>query len=226
MALKAADAEGQVKERILNSAEWLFCERGYAETSIRDITGRAGCNVAAVNYHFGSKKNLYSSIFQRHLSTLMDVRLASINRAMSQDDVSLERLLHAFAISFIEPLLDKNRSRILMKLMVREIIDPHLPKRIFADEMAVPTMKSFGRALRKLCPELDDRDVVMSILSVIGQLIHIVHLENMFDDEMIEGLAMPDLSEMVEHIVRFSAAGIKELCEKQNKQANNKSEML
>ena len=218
MALKPKDeAEMQVQDRILDAAEQLFCVKGYDGTSIRDITAKASCNIAAVNYHFGSKDNLYYSIFQRHLSTLRDVRLTSINRAMSQDNVSLERLLHAFAISFIEPLLDKSRSQIFMKLMVREMLDPHLPKRLFADEMAIPTIKSFGRALMKLCPNLDNRDVVMSILSVIGQLIHIVHLENIFDDKMIEGFTMPDLSEMVEHIVRFSTAGIQELCEKQDK---------
>jgi AcrR family transcriptional regulator len=217
------ETEMQVQDRILDSAERLFCEKGYAETSIRDITSQANCNVAAVNYHFGSKDNLYYKVFQRYLSTLRDVRLESINRVMSQEDVSLERLLHAFAVSFIEPLLDKDRSRIFMRLMVREMLDPHLPKRLFADEMAAPTMKSFGRALMKLCPRLDDRDALMSMLSVIGQLIHIVHLENIFDDKMIEGLEMPDLNEMVEHIVRFSAAGITELCEKQDKQANNKT---
>lgn len=227
MASKPNDeAESQIQDRILDSAERLFCEKGYAETSIRDITTQANCNVAAVNYHFGSKENLYYRIFQRHLSTLRDVRLASINRVMSQEDVSLENLLHAFAVSFIEPLLDKERSRIFMRLMVREMLDPHLPKRLFADEMAVPTMKSFGRALMKLCPDIDNRDVVMSILSVIGQLIHVVHLENIFDDKMIDGLTIPDLNEMVEHIVRFSTAGIRELCEKQDKRLNNKTEIL
>lgn len=53
---------------ILNAAEELFSERGFAETSLRNITTRAGVNLAAVNYHFGSKKELIQAVFARFLT--------------------------------------------------------------------------------------------------------------------------------------------------------------
>lgn len=52
---------------ILNAAEELFYEKGFAETSLRTITSKAGVNLAAVNYHFGSKKELIQSVFDRFL---------------------------------------------------------------------------------------------------------------------------------------------------------------
>ncbi len=52
---------------ILNAAEALFYEKGFAETSLRMITAKAGVNLAAVNYHFGSKKELIQAVFERFL---------------------------------------------------------------------------------------------------------------------------------------------------------------
>ena len=49
----------ETRERILVEAETLFAEKGYEAVSIREITGAAECNLAAVNYHFGTKQNLY-----------------------------------------------------------------------------------------------------------------------------------------------------------------------
>ncbi|WGL17260.1 TetR/AcrR family transcriptional regulator [Microbulbifer bruguierae] len=54
--------------RILDAAEVLFAERGFTETSLRTITSTAGVNLAAVNYHFGSKKELIQAVFERFLT--------------------------------------------------------------------------------------------------------------------------------------------------------------
>lgn len=57
-------AQSETVERILDAAEQLFAERGFAETSLRLITSKAGVNLAAVNYHFGSKKALIQAVFR------------------------------------------------------------------------------------------------------------------------------------------------------------------
>ena len=60
-------AQPDTIERILDSAAALFAERGYTETSLRTITSTANVNLAAVNYHFGSKKALIQAVFARYL---------------------------------------------------------------------------------------------------------------------------------------------------------------
>lgn len=60
-------AQSETVERILDAAELLFAEKGFAETSLRLITSKAGVNLAAVNYHFGSKKSLIQAVFSRFL---------------------------------------------------------------------------------------------------------------------------------------------------------------
>lgn len=67
-------AQSETVERILDAAEQLFAERGFAETSLRLITSKAGVNLAAVNYHFGSKKALIQAVFSRFLALLRQSR--------------------------------------------------------------------------------------------------------------------------------------------------------
>lgn len=216
---KKGDSSKQIRERLIDVAEGLFCEKGFDGTSVRDITSRAKCNVAAVNYHFGGKDKLYYEVFHRHMRTLRDIRIASIKRVMSQGEgeVTLEQLLRAFAIAFIEPLINESSGRRLMKLMVREMLDPYLPKKMFVEEMGRPTLSALGDAIAKICPGLGQRETVMSILSVIGQLIHTVHLNEILNAEEDFGLQMPNLAEMVEHIVAFSAGGILAVAEEGNR---------
>lgn len=56
------------RERLLVAAEALFSDQeGYRSATVRDITRKAGCNLAAVNYHFGGKSNLYGEVLLRRL---------------------------------------------------------------------------------------------------------------------------------------------------------------
>ncbi len=68
-------SQPETSERILDAAGALFAERGYAETSLRTVTGAANVNLAAVNYHFGSKKGLIQAVFARFLDPFSE-RLA------------------------------------------------------------------------------------------------------------------------------------------------------
>src|SRR5512136_2655411 len=99
MATADQDGRGEVMERsvqdrLVGAAEELFCQRGYNETSVRDIAAIAGCNVASVNYYFGGKDNLYLEVWRRRLAFMRDTRLASIEKVMSASgEPRLEDLL-------------------------------------------------------------------------------------------------------------------------------------
>ncbi|MHC4540242.1 MAG: TetR family transcriptional regulator [Planctomycetota bacterium] len=86
-----------VRDRLLDVAEKLFSERGFDGTSVRDLAGAAGCNVASVNYYFGGKEKLYEEVWRRHLLLLRDSRAASIDKVMAESggNPSLEELLHS-----------------------------------------------------------------------------------------------------------------------------------
>jgi len=202
--------EKGVQDRLMETAEDLFCSRGFNETSVRDIAAAADCNIASVNYYFGGKDNLYVQVWRRRLTQMRDVRLASIEKVMSAgDQPRLEDLLTSYANAFIEPLVDGSHSDRFLNLMAREMVDPHLPPDMFLSEMIVPVISALGEALRRICPWLADKQVRLAILSIVGQLIQTVIAKGMFERGDHAELPRLDLSEFVEHIVRFSAAGIR-----------------
>ena len=106
-----------VQDRLLDAAEQLFSENGFDGASVRDIAAAAGCNIAAVNYYFGSKDNLYTEVWRRQLVQMRDTRLQAIEQVMSESNgiPSLEDLLKSFANAFIAPFVDESRSRWLMR---------------------------------------------------------------------------------------------------------------
>jgi|TARA_R110001599_G_scaffold100484_8_gene257558 AcrR family transcriptional regulator len=89
-------AQSDTVERILDAAEQLFAEKGFAETSLRLITSKAGVNLAAVNYHFGSKKALIQAVFVRFLNPFVSSLDQELDRHQQQGgntQLTLEQLL-------------------------------------------------------------------------------------------------------------------------------------
>jgi len=203
---------GSVRERLLDSAERLFAERGFDSTSVRDLAATAGCNLASVNYYFGGKENLYVEVWRRHLLLLKDARISSIEKVLfdSAGKPTLEDLLRSFAYAFIGPLVDETGGPRLIKLMAREILNPHLPSSMFNEAVIRPTLSAVQSALAKVCPELPESKVPLVVFSLIGQLVHTIKLKTMLgsmDDD--EALAEFEPTKVIEHIVAFSAAGIR-----------------
>jgi AcrR family transcriptional regulator len=207
-----ADPVKSVKDRLFDGAEGLFCERGFKGTSIRDIAASAGCNIASVNYYFGSKEKLYEEVWRRHLIPMRDARIASINKVMSQTGArpNLEDLLRSFADTFVGSIVDASRASRLSKLMAREYIDSHLPTNMFVNEVIKPTMIAMHIALMKTCPDLNESKIMPVVFSVIGQLVHLVHVKTLFEQGG-DDLNLPafDSGVIIDHIVKFSAAGIR-----------------
>jgi AcrR family transcriptional regulator len=208
-----------VQDRLLDVAEELFCEHGFEGTSIREIAAAADCNIASVNYYFGGKDKLYVEVWRRHLLGMRDARIASIDTVMSQSngEPRLEDLLRSYANAFIEPLVDESKGRRFIKLMAREMVDRHLPPNMFLEEMIIPVMTVMQRALARTCPGLAESKAQLAILSIVGQLIYTVGAKTMF--EQTDNLELPkfDLTEVVNHIVKFSAAGIRACAEGETK---------
>lgn len=203
--------ERGVQDRLIGAAEELFCRRGFNETSIRDIAASAGCNVASVNYYFGGKDNLYLEVWRRRLAVMRETRLASIEKVMSASGrPQLEDLLRSYAVSFIEPLIDGSPHCRFINLMAREMIEPHLPKDMYLTEMVSPVLDAFRKALLEICPWLNEQSVPMVVFSIVGQLLmHTVCVKEMFEGSSHPELSKIDLEGIVNHVVAFSAAGIR-----------------
>ena len=206
--LSQAEHGAKTRKRILDTAECLFAERGFAATSVRDITARAGCNLAAVNYHFGGKQNLYSEVFRRRLAALREQRLASIHDARENTD-SLEAVLAAFADVFLRPLVARGGSRSVLDLLQREMLDPQLPSNVYRSEFTEPVNGALVAAMIGAVPGLDTRSARVCAISVIGQLVHLARQVRRDKSQTGTGDDVLSLRESVAQIVRFSAAGVR-----------------
>ena len=80
VALPVGRAVVETKERILDAAETLFMEHGYEATSLRALTTAADVNLAAVNYHFGTKEELFQAVLTRRLDPMNQRRLELLTR--------------------------------------------------------------------------------------------------------------------------------------------------
>src|SRR4051794_28297309 len=80
MTLHAVKPPHETRTRILNAAEELFMQHGFEGTSMRLLTATAGVNLAAVNYHFGSKDALIEALFRRRLDPMNGARIAELDR--------------------------------------------------------------------------------------------------------------------------------------------------
>jgi len=206
------------QRRLLNAAEELFASHGFDGTPIRDITTKAKCNIAAVNYFFGDKQELYEELFRQRLREMRDSRLKAVKAVLGgKTKPTLEKLLRAYAVDFLEPFSDPKRSQRFMQLFFRELAEQRLPKNMFLEEMAAPVMAAMEDALAALCPNLNKHDAQMSTLSITGQLVHIMQVRVLFEGAQGHSIASINIDDAIDHIVKFSAGGIRALAERGNK---------
>lgn len=199
----------QARIRLLETAERLFSEYGFAGASVRDITGTANCNTAAVNYHFGNKENLYVEVYRRRIGWLRDLRVSAMKNVIAQENITLEQILQAFAQVYLEPLVDEVEGRRVIQLIMREMLNPHLPEGMLIRELFDPVDEVMRQALRKIYPEINEVQAELCIFSVVGQLIQIVQMRKILSTDTKPRLELPDIPGLIEHVVNLSAAGIR-----------------
>jgi len=203
-----AAESGPTRERLLEVAERLFSERGFAATSVRHITAEAGCNLAAVNYHFGGKDQLYEEVFRRRLEATREQRLASIRQTV-EGSPSLEALLRSFATAFLEPFVTTSEGRQWHRLMRRELHEPHLPQGMFVGGIITPVYEELAAALVRVAPGLDLETARYCTYSVVGQLVQLLRVERYAEEAGFGRVSKVSLPELIEHVILFSAAGVR-----------------
>ena len=166
-------AASTTRPRILDAALTLFADRGYERTSVRQICAAAGANVAAVNYHFGSKRALYDAAidFARAEANVRNpyVQLDR-NRDFWKTEAPAERLRLFIAMMVAHGFDDDGRTSALVRLVAHELITP-------TDAYERQVQISINRvwnALRDLCrelmgPQADDDTVTRMALQINGQ---------------------------------------------------------
>lgn len=201
---------GNTKDRILDVAETLFADNGFAATSLRDITREAGVNIAAVNYHFGSKDGLLGAVLERRIAPVNRQRLELLDRAESEvgsDGADLEALVRALLAPAFQRLVVDDGAVQFLRLAGRLHSEPHEQARAVFLAQFGEVIRRFVPAFRKALPHLDQDEASWRFLFVIGAMAHTMMSSHMFE---VQGSRQPpDLEQLLEALVQFAVAGIK-----------------
>lgn len=163
------------KVRILDSAEHLFAEKGYASTSVRDIISEADANLAAVHYHFHSKKAVLEAVVVRRCVGLNRERLemlARFERESGGRAVELEHIFEAFLAPAFRLVYDNAEGGArFARLMGRLYAEGDLLPRIVKNKFG-PVLETFTSALKRALPDVADEDLLWRIHFAIGAMAH------------------------------------------------------
>ncbi|AJE43628.1 TetR/AcrR family transcriptional regulator [Streptomyces nodosus] len=147
------------RTKILDAAEHLFAEHGYRGTSVRAITDRAGANVAAVGYHFGSKAELLAAVARRVVEPMTAAQGAGLDELLARTpEPSVAELVDAFVGPLFDkmPAGDESGAR-TSRLIVTILSDPAEEARSWTgpdeDTVRERYLAAFARALPGLAPE-------------------------------------------------------------------------
>jgi|Deesub1362A_J573_1020465.scaffolds.fasta_scaffold01366_11 AcrR family transcriptional regulator len=197
------------RERLLDTAEKLFFEKGYEGVSVRDLTDRAGVNVAAVNYHFQSKKNLYKEVVRRRLSTVAQRRIAELKQvAEGKRTPDLRKVIRTYVSGFLGDILSSKEVENFLNLVSREMSQPGIATDVLIKEIVSPIHKILKDAIHRARPALSEEKISLCIISISGQVLHFLRAREIIKRMLGHGYSKEFLNEVVEHITEFSLKGI------------------
>jgi AcrR family transcriptional regulator len=199
------------KDRILSAAEELFARTGVARTSLRAITALARVNLAAVNYHFGSKEGLVEEVYRRRLEPLNRARLANLDRLESRARrPSLEAVLEAFMSPVAKLARDPAQGGpTVMRLLGQTHAEAEAPfKTWFAGEYK-QVLERYHAALCRALPGIPPDDVRWRLQFLIGALTYPVAERQLVELVSGEAIDPEDVNQVVERLLPFVAAGFR-----------------
>lgn len=204
----------EAKQRLFDAAELLFAERGFDAVSVRDITHLANANVAAINYHFGTRDGLIALVVTRYLTPVNDERLArleNLDRRGSGKAVPVEEALDAL----VRPLLGAVRTSKLSEELLCRLLG-----RIFAmrgedlplgiENQARHVNDRFTRVLGKSLTALSPEELAWRSHMMVGAMIHMLMHQDMLQRLTHGASGSLTMEASLSHFIRFAAAGLRD----------------
>jgi AcrR family transcriptional regulator len=192
------------KQKILDTAEKLFGEKGYDATSLRQIIAEAGVNLAAVHYHFGSKEELLDELVLRRVAPVNTARIVLLDRLdadTSCPQPAIEKVLEAFMLPMVEVATQNPRFVRLMGRLYAEGMMPAISRKHFHG-----TAFRFLGSMRRALPELPEGELAWRVHFMIGAMAHTMCGVPVFPEVPA---AAADFPARIRRLVAFLSAGFR-----------------
>jgi len=201
------------KTLILDAAEILFVEKGFAGASLRSVVAKADVNIAAVHYHFGSKESLIQAVLARRLEPINRERLerlAILRKDTPKGELQLEDVLRAlFEPAFRMAGSGAPGSNDIVRLIGRIFSEPSHSLQLFLRDRFREVFDNFTSAFREILTDLPDLDFYWRIHFMLGAMCH-----TLCDRErpvLLSGgvCDVESQDEVLEQLVAFVAGGLR-----------------
>ncbi len=203
------------KDRIANAAEKIFAEKGFYNSSTRELTSMAGVNLSAINYHFGSKEKLFEAVLKRRLEPINEQRMELLNTIIQRCDKEgarpgIKELFHAFFRPVWDSMVDDDNAKNFLMMMVGVIHDPDNKLRNKFFDIMKPVIIVFFDQACKAQPELDKGIVFIRAELSIGSFFHGMRMMFPQDSEDFQALHnqfIPDKETYFTELIDFITRG-------------------
>ena len=210
----------RTREALLDAAEALFSERGFAGVSNRELVARAGVNLAAIAYHFESKRGLYLASVQR---LFCRPEILETWRRLEEEPTSrpaAARMLAEFIRELATRLLTEPELGACAAFMLREAMHPSEALPDLVESFTEPHEDLVARTIAAAAPDFPAENLRLAARSIIGQVFH-QHLFRPFfrpvggssraratQPATREPLPADEIERICEHLIRFSLRGL------------------
>jgi AcrR family transcriptional regulator len=174
LQLRALKPAHETRTRILDAAEELFMRHGFEGTSMRLLTSQARVNLAAVNYHFGSKDALIEAVFRRRLDPMNAERIAALERLEKSAGGATPApgdVIRAFLRASLVMIEDaKGGGRNFTRLLGRAYSEPSKAIRSLIGKLYAPAMERYKAVFERALPGLPREELVWRLHFMFGTL--------------------------------------------------------
>ena len=213
MPLRAVKPQHETRTRILDAAEELFMQHGFEGTSMRPLTAKAGVNLAAVNYHFGSKHALIEAVFRRRLDPINVARIAELDKLEAESagrPASPEMIIRAFLAPSLRLIEDaKGGGRNFIRLLGRTYTEPAKQIRQLIGQVYAAAMERYKAAFERALPQMPRDELVWRMHFMFGTLAYTLAATDTV--QLIAGCKPEDRYDarlLEERLTAFLAAGL------------------
>ena len=211
MSLRAVKPQHETRTRILDAAEELFMQHGFEGTSMRQLTAKAGVNLAAVNYHFGSKDALIEAVFRRRLDPMNAARIAALEALEATGrTLSPETIIRAFVGEGLRMIEDtRTGGRNFIRLLGRTYTEPAKQIRALIGQLYAPAMERYKSAFERALPQMPREELVWRMHFMFGTLAYTMAATDTV--QLIAGCKPEDRYDaalLEERLTAFLAAGL------------------
>lgn len=196
------------QEQILNVAERLFAENGFAGTSLRSVIREADVNLSAVHYHFGSKEELFHAVVARVAQPLVKGQLKKLAQCEAEDTPSVEEILETFLTPALEVVLNSgDRSIDCARFMGRCRVEPDAIREI-AEQEFQGSQKAYLDALGRSLPDFSRTELSWKLDLVIAVLLRVL-MEAKKPNALIQDNSPKNIRATVSKLTAFLASALR-----------------